>query len=76
MHRWTLREFMARHKIKNRDLAKALGRPEESISRIKKPDKMPQMNGAKFDELCKGLTLLTHDGYVVTHTDLLEYVAD
>lgn len=78
MHRWKLRELMSRHKIKNRDLAVLMGKHVTSISRLKSADLMPRMNGEEFDELCDCLTLALKDigvDRVVTHSDLLEYVA-
>lgn len=77
MHRWKLRELMSRHKIKNGDLADLMGKHVTSISRLKSPDFMPQMNGKEFDKLCDCLTIALKNigvDHVVTHDDLLEYV--
>lgn len=66
--RWKLREVMARNKVTNRHLAKALDMHEGSISRMKSADEMPRIDGKTLSKLCEelGCELL----------DLVEYVPD
>lgn len=80
MIRWRLREFMARYKITNRQLASALGRHETSVSRLKSQDTMPRLDGELLDSLCKGLAQCLRENHsdlkLATPNDLIEFTFD
>ena len=53
--RWKLNEVMARKRIRNKDLAKALGITETSIYRLRKTDEMPRLSPERLNGLCAAL---------------------
>jgi putative transcriptional regulator len=53
--RWKLRQIMADRQITNRDLARAVGMHETSISNLKRRDDMPRVDGELMDKLCRAL---------------------
>jgi putative transcriptional regulator len=63
---WRMAELMARKRITNRDLSKAIGLHETSISRLKSAETMPRLDGEQLSLLCWGLGC--------TPAELLEYV--
>lgn len=68
MIRWKLREVMARKKMSNRNLAKAIGMHETSIARMKAEDVLPRVDNKYLSSLCKALEC--------TPNDLIEYIPD
>jgi DNA-binding Xre family transcriptional regulator len=74
--RWVLRAFMAQHKIKNVELAEAIGRHVTTIARMKAEDSIPTVGGEALDEICHGLTKVLRgrgEEAVVRLTDLIEF---
>lgn len=61
MIRWKLREVMARKKVTNRALAKAMDMHQGSISRLKSADEMPRVDGKTLDRLCEALDCVLED---------------
>jgi len=53
--KWNLRQLMADRKVKNKDLAEALGVHWTSISRMKSADEMPRIDGESLATICKVL---------------------
>lgn len=53
--RWKLNEVMARKRIRNKDLAKALSITETSIYRLRKTDEMPRLSPERLNGLCAAL---------------------
>jgi putative transcriptional regulator len=50
--RWKLNELMARKRVKNKDLAEALGITENSVYRLRKTDAMPRLSPERLDGIC------------------------
>lgn len=77
--RWVLRAFMAQNKIKNTELAKAMGKHPTSIARFKASDEIPPIGGDALDALCIGLTKVFRsrgEERIVKLTDLIEFYED
>ncbi|BAS59907.1 hypothetical protein NIES2135_20640 [Leptolyngbya boryana NIES-2135] len=70
--KWKLAEVLARHKIKNKELAERLGVRPNTISDLKRADSMPRIDGKKLDELAAAITALSKIGGTVRGIDLLE----
>lgn len=52
MIRWKLNEMMARNRVKNKDLAKALGISEVSMYKLRKVDEMPRLTPQRLEDIC------------------------
>ena len=50
--KWNLRQLMADRRIKNKDLAEALGIHWTAISRLKAKDEMPRIDGTSLAIIC------------------------
>jgi putative transcriptional regulator len=50
--KWNLRQLMADRRVKNKDLAEALGIHWTAISRMKSKDEMPRIDGASLMTIC------------------------
>ncbi|MEL6459642.1 MAG: helix-turn-helix transcriptional regulator [Cyanobacteria bacterium J06621_15] len=50
--RWKLNEMMARSRVKNKDLAKALGISEVSMYKLRKVDEMPRLAPQRLEDIC------------------------
>lgn len=72
--KWTLREWMARHKIKSKELAAELGMHQNSVTRLKNADELPRIDGDLLDRLCKALDKLS--GTQVNLSDLIDRTHD
>ena len=78
--RWKLNEVMARKRVRNKDLAEALGITENSVYRLRKVDEMPRLMPERLNGICKALNcqpgdLLVYepdddDGKVVSIVDV------
>jgi putative transcriptional regulator len=68
MIRWKLHEIMSLRRIRNKDLAQALGVTDASISRLRNAEEMPRLTADTLNGICKYLD--------VQPGDLLAYVAD
>lgn len=55
MIRWKLNEVMAKSRVRNKDLAQALGITDTSVSRLRKRDDMPQLKPKRLNDLCSFL---------------------
>ncbi len=55
MIRWKLNEVMARKRVRNKDLAEALGITENSVYRLRKVDQMPRLTPERLNGICKAL---------------------
>jgi putative transcriptional regulator len=53
--RWKLNEVMARKRVRNKDLAEALGITENSVYRLRKVDQMPRLTPERLNGICKAL---------------------
>ncbi len=53
--RWKLNEIMARKRIRNKDLAAALGITENSVYRLRRIDEMPRLSPERLNGLCDAL---------------------
>lgn len=53
--RWKLNEVMARKRVRNKDLAEALGITENSVYRLRKVDEMPRLTPERLNGICKVL---------------------
>ncbi|MBE8966050.1 helix-turn-helix transcriptional regulator [Nostocales cyanobacterium LEGE 12452] len=53
--RWKLNEVMARKRVRNKDLAEALGITENSVYRLRKVDEMPRLAPERLNGICKAL---------------------
>jgi putative transcriptional regulator len=49
---WKLNEIMARKRIRNKDLAKALSITENSVYRLRKTDRMPRLSPERLNGIC------------------------
>lgn len=78
--RWKLNEVMARKRVRNKDLAEALGITENSVYRLRRVDEMPRLMPERLNGICKALNcqpgdLLVYepdddDGKVVSIVDV------
>lgn len=50
--RWKLNELMARKRIRNKDLAEALGITENSVYRLRRIDEMPRLAPERLNGIC------------------------
>lgn len=50
--RWKLNEIMARKRIRNKDLAAALGITENSVYRLRRIDEMPRLSPERLNGIC------------------------
>jgi putative transcriptional regulator len=66
--RWKLNEVMARKRVRNKDLAEALGITENSVYRLRKVDEMPRLMPERLNGICKALNCQPGE--------LLEYESD
>ncbi|MHC5718599.1 MAG: helix-turn-helix domain-containing protein [Nostoc sp.] len=66
--RWKLNEVMARKRLRNKDLAAALGITENSVYRLRKVDEMPRLAPERLNGICMALDCQPGD--------LLEYILD
>jgi putative transcriptional regulator len=66
--RWKLNELMARKRIRNKDLAAALGITENSVYRLRRIDEMPRLSPERLNGICA--VLKCQPG------ELLEWVSD
>ena len=66
--RWKLNELMARKRIRNKDLAEALGITENSVYRLRRIDEMPRLAPERLNGICA--VLQCQPG------DLLEWISD
>jgi putative transcriptional regulator len=64
--RWKLNEVMARKRVRNKDLAEALGITENSVYRLRKVDEMPRLTPERLNGICQALNCQPGE--------LLEYV--
>ena len=53
--RWKLNEVMAQKRVRNKDLAQALGITENSVYRLRKVDEMPRLTPERLNGICKAL---------------------
>lgn len=53
--RWKLNEVMARKRVRNKDLAKAIGITETSVYRLRKTDEMPRLSPERLNGICAAL---------------------
>ncbi len=65
---WKLNEVMARKRLRNKDLAAALGITENSVYRLRKVDEMPRLAPERLNGICMALDCQPGD--------LLEYIPD
>ena len=49
---WKLNELMARKRVRNKELAQALGISENSMYRLRKTDLMPRLSPERLNGLC------------------------
>jgi len=49
---WKLNEVMAKQRVKNRDLAKAINLHENSIYRLRAQNTMPRLSHETLDAIC------------------------
>lgn len=66
--RWKLNEVMARGRVRNKDLAEALGITENSVYRLRKSDEMPRLTPDRLNGICESLRCQPGD--------LLEWVSE
>ncbi|MEH2070045.1 MAG: helix-turn-helix transcriptional regulator [Nostoc sp.] len=66
---WKLNELMARKRVKNKDLASALGVDENSVYRLRRTDLMPRLTEERLNGICKALRCQPGDLLVFTPDD-------
>ena len=49
---WKLNELMAKKRIRNKDLAEALGITENSVYRLRRTDEMPRLTPERLNGIC------------------------
>lgn len=49
---WKLNELMAKKRVRNKDLAQALGITENSVYRLRKTDEMPRLTPERLNGIC------------------------
>ena len=55
MIRWKLNVIMARNRVRNKDLAEALGISETSMYKLRKVDEMPRLTPQRLEDICVNL---------------------
>jgi len=55
MIRWRLNELMAAKRIRNKQLAEALGLTEVSVYKLRAVDTMPRLTEERLDGICRVL---------------------
>jgi putative transcriptional regulator len=60
---WKMRECMARRRVKNADLAKAIGIHTTSIARLKAQDVLPEIGNARIEEIRRAIEELSAATY-------------
>lgn len=55
MIKWKLNEVMASKRIRNKDLAIALGLSEVAIYKLRGADEMPRLSGERLEGICRFL---------------------
>ncbi|MGK7948263.1 MAG: helix-turn-helix domain-containing protein [Xenococcaceae cyanobacterium] len=58
MIRWRLKEVMARHDIKGKELAEELGVNESAVSNWRTSKTIPRIGGERIEEICGALSKL------------------
>lgn len=53
---WKLNEVMARKRVRNKELAVALGISENSVYRLRKTDEMPRLTPERLNGICTALS--------------------
>jgi len=53
--RWKLNEVMAQKRMRNKDLAQALGITETSVYRLRREDEMPRLTPERLNGICTAL---------------------
>jgi putative transcriptional regulator len=53
--RWRFNELMARVRMKNKEMGERIGKHQETISRWRRTDKMPKVDGDELSAICKAL---------------------
>lgn len=75
--RWRLAEILARHGIKNKDFAEALGVGPNAASSLKTSETMPRLDGERLGEILDILNQMGKpelmENEAITILDLLEY---
>ncbi|MBW4670187.1 MAG: helix-turn-helix transcriptional regulator [Cyanomargarita calcarea GSE-NOS-MK-12-04C] len=75
--RWRLKEIMARHNIKGKDLAQKLDISANAMSSLRKAKTMPRLDGMALNLMCNALNELAEDlDRYITPGDLLDYSQD
>ncbi|MCC5640774.1 helix-turn-helix transcriptional regulator [Nostoc sp. CHAB 5844] len=73
--KWRLKEVMARHNIKARDLASEMGVSANSVSNLRNARTMPRLDGEILNNLCEALNRLAQDlEGEITPSELIGYV--
>ncbi|WP_341532114.1 helix-turn-helix transcriptional regulator (plasmid) [Nostoc sp. UHCC 0302] len=73
--KWRLKEVMARHNVKARDLAAEMGVSANSVSNLRNARTMPRLDGEILNNLCESLNRLAQDlEGEITPSDLIGYV--
>jgi len=49
---WKLNEIMAKKRVRNKDLAKAIGVTENSVYRLRRTDEMPRLTAKRLNGIC------------------------
>ena len=49
---WKLNEIMAKKRVRNKDLAEAIGVTENSVYRLRRTDEMPRLTSERLNGIC------------------------
>jgi len=71
-----LKEIMARHRVKNKDLATYLSISTNAMSSLRNAFVMPKIGSEKWGKICTGINELSKIGEAVTPLDLIEYIPE
>jgi putative transcriptional regulator len=69
---WRLSELLARHRVSGKELAKYLGCSENTVSKWRNSETLPEIGGERLDAIAAAITTLSQVGGVVRGVDLLE----
>ena len=67
---------MARHRVLAKDLADRMSISRNAVSALRKAEKMPEIGGDRWEQVCAAINALSKIGETITPLDLIEYIPE